>query len=169
MHMQDQDKNESALRELFDSTAAAASEETVHRMARQAAQIPERHRSPSWARWTRPFVFVFALAAGAAATTLLLGTLPDSNSPRANSSTPTGSQQTPNSHDDGWLAELGLEDDEPAEEEDDSDDPLGGFSLGWSANIAPLDLLQSRDDPSLEEAVVVLDEMNAERNGSSRD
>jgi hypothetical protein len=60
------------LRALFDATAEEPSPETLHRLARTAAQIPERHAVSPLRAWLRRLVPAIALAATATAAWLLL-------------------------------------------------------------------------------------------------
>lgn len=161
--MQNPNDNDKALHDLFDATSTAASDASLHRMARQAAQIPERQRSQSWFRRARPVAFAVGLMAAGAATFLLVGDSWNHPSEPAVASK-TASSGLGTEPDNSWLAELGLGEDGGlgADDEEDDDDPLAGFSLGWSASLAPLGLLQPDDEPALAEAIVVLDEINNE-------
>ena len=77
---------------------------------------------------------------------------------------PTPSHRSVTQDDDGWLAELGLdeEDNSNTGDSESASEPLAGLSLGASANIAPLEILNPNDTPALADAIAVLDEINNE-------
>ncbi len=149
------------LQALFDATAEPPSQEQLHRLARTAAQIPERAGSPIRV-WLRRLVPAFGLAAAAVIAWLFVGgegnPIETSPSPTVAMSAPppldAGTEPLPDDGappllDDGQeeLA-LAVLDGEAETDPDealggDLDNPLASLDLGTAALAGPLDGLDA--------------------------
>ena len=167
------------LQALFDATAEEPSREALHRMARQAAQIPEQHpRVSPVTRWLRRLAPALALTAAATAGWFLLADPePTPGPPAPKVAVTTDGTATPLSPDPARVPLLDEEQEEmalavldgevdvdPDEELGDSlDNPLASLDMAGAAMGHPLDsldvLFPGEDDDDLELYGDALDEL----------
>ena len=162
MSEQFSEEDERDLQSLFDETAGAPTQDQLHRMARVAAQIPDRTKLPWYARWRSwlPKAAVASAAVAAAAAAVIVtqpdGPAPDVTSPVAVTSTapvPTtpALPDEPSELDDDLDEELfaGIDDldiDEILADEEDDDGLLASADVDTAMPMESLDVLIAADD-----------------------